>query len=165
MPERWVRFHTLASGGRYPTTPAEYIEVLHRYNAVLSALLDESGSAAIYLITVEYGPGDSAAGTEPVNVGLHSGAQPWMRVPDPADHELTYLVHVSGEGFAPGVLDDLFRYVAEDRTSDVVVADESLCRLFHPYDGGMDVIAASTAERNGLAARFASWRSDRPDGL
>lgn len=165
MPDRWVRFHSLPAARRYPTTPAEYHEVLHRYNAVLAAMAAETGSATIYLVTVDYGDADLAAGTEPIHTGLHPGAQAWMRAADPADSESVYGLHVSREDFATGSLDDLFRYVAEDRTSGVVIADTSLRWLFHPYDGGMDVIADSPGERDRLAARFSSWLSDRPDGL
>ncbi len=165
MADRWVRFHSLPKAQRYPTTAAEYREVLHRYNAVLAELVAETVSASIYVVTVEYGPGDLAAGTEPIHVGLHPGAVAWMPAADPADPEPAYQLHVSRADFIPAGLDDLLRYVAEDRTPDVVVADEALRWLFHPYDGGMDVIAASTGQRDRLAARFGAWLSDRPDGL
>jgi len=165
MPDRWVRFHTLPAGRRCPTAPADYREILHRYNTVLSAMTAETGSVAIYLVTVVYGAADLAAGTEPIHTGLHPAAQPWMRVADPADPESVYGLHVSREEFTPGSLDDLFRYVAQDRTSDVVIADTTLHWLFQPYDGGMDVIAASAGDRDRLRVRFASWLSDRPDGL
>ena len=49
--------------------------------------------------------------------------------------------------------------------SGVIVTDVALRWLFHPYDGGMDVIAPSVRERDRLAARFHTWLSDRPDGL
>lgn len=165
MPDRWVRFHSLPDARRFPATADEYHEVLQRYNAVLCDLVAESDSAAIYLITVEYGDGDLAAGGEPIHVGLHPGAVAWMRAADPAEPEMSYAVHVSHVDFTPGDLDGLFHYVAEDRTTDVVVAAESLNWLFAPYDGGMDVIAPSTGERDRLAVLFGSWRSKRPDGL
>ena len=165
MPDRWVRFHTLPAGLRNPGTPAEYREVLHRYNSVLADLVTESDSTAIYLMTVDYGAGDLAAGTEPVHVGLHPDAQPWTEAADPSEPELPYGINVSRMTFRPGDLDGLLRYVAEDRACDVAVADASLRWLFHPYDGGMDVIAPSVRERDRLAARFGSWLSDRPDGL
>jgi len=165
MPGRWVRFHSLPQAQRHPATAAEYAEVLHRYNAVLSELVAETGSAAIYVVTVEYRPDDGAAGTEPVRVGLHPGAVAWMSAADPTDPEPAYRLHVSRTDFDPGALDDLLRYVADDRTSDVVVAEEALRWLFHPYDGGMDVVATSAGGRDRLAQRFASWLSERPDGL
>jgi len=165
MADRWVRFHSLPRARRCPTTAAEYREVLHRYNAVLAELAAETSTAAIYVVTVEYGPTDGAARTEPIHVGLHPGAVAWMSAADPADPDLAYRLHVSRANFMPGGLDDLLRYVADDRTSDLVVADEALRWLFHPYDGGMDVIAASPGRRDRLAERFGSWLSDRPDGL
>lgn len=131
---------------------------------MLGAIVTESGSAAIYLVTVRYAADDRAAGTEPSRVGLHRAAVPWMRVRDPGDvaaHDL-YLSH---EQFSPGCLDDLFRYVIDDRTSDVVITDAAMRWLFQPYDGGMDVIAPSTDLRDDLAAVFGGWRSDRADGL
>lgn len=163
--DRWVRFHSLPGGKRYATDAGECREVLGRYNAVLAAVLGESRSGAIYLVTVEYGPGDLAAGSEPVFVGLHHGAVPWMRAVNAEDPAEAYRLHVSRQGFTPGDLDDLLRYVADDRTSGVIIADPELQWLFHPYDGGMDVIAPSVGERDRLAVRFGDWRSDRPDGL
>lgn len=165
LSDRWVRFHSLPAGKRYPTGTDEYREVLERHNAVLSAILGESGSATIYLVTVEYGPGDGAAGTEPIFVGLHPGAIPWMRVADPDNPGESYGLHISRQQFTAGDLDDLLRYVAEDRATGVIIFEDHLRWLFHPYDGGMDVIAPSAAERDRLTARFEHWRSDRPDGL
>lgn len=165
MPDRWVRFHSLPRGRRNPLGADDYDEVLRRYNSVLAAMLGESGGDAVYLVTVTYGADDGAAGTEPVVVGLHPGAVPWMRAVNPDDPEDAYDLHVSRTEFTPGCLDDLLRYVADDRTSGVIVADRSLQWLMHPYDGGLDVIAPSVRARDRMAARFSGWLSDRPDGL
>lgn len=160
MSDRWVRFHSLPLGRRYPTDAADYTEVLRRHNEVLAELVH----GEIYLITVEYSPDDLAAGTEPIHVGLHPNAVAWLRVrPDPDDPD--YQLHVSRQVFAPGDLDALLRYVADDRASEVVIADVGLRWLYHPYDGGADVILPSTRERDSLGERFAGWLSTRPDGL
>lgn len=163
MSDRWVRFHSLPRGRRYPTNDAEYAEVLRRHNDVLAELVQ----GEIYVITVEYGPDDGAAGTEPVHVGLHPDAVAWMRVAaDPDDAEDPgYRLHVTRRSFATGDLDALLRYVADDRASEVVIADDALRWLYHPYDGGADVIMPSPGDREALAERFADWRSPRPDGL
>ena len=165
VPDRWVRFHSLPLGKRYPVSAGEYHEVLMRYNTVLAAVLEENDCTAIYLVTVEYGRGDLAEGTEPIHVGLHPNASPWMHAVDPLDSEVAYDLHISRERFTLGGLDELLRYVAGDQTSEVVIADVALRWLFHPYDGGMDVIAPSVQQRDHLAARFCTWLSDRPDGL
>ena len=54
---------------------------------------------------------------------------------------------------------------AERDLSEVIVGPESLDWLYHPYDGGVDVIARSSEERDCLRAQFAEWLSPRPDGL
>lgn len=165
LPDRWVRFHSLPLGKRYPTSAEEYGEVIARYNAVIEAVTGESRTDTINVVTPQYGPRDTAAGTEPVFVGLHPGAVRWMHAVDPDDPEVSYELHVSRQRFTPGDLDDLLRYVAEDRTSEVVITDAALSWLIHPYDGGVDVIAPSVCDRDRFAARFGSWLSARPDGL
>ena len=99
VPDRWVRFHSLPLGKRYPVSAGEYHEVLMRYNTVLAAVLEENDCTAIYLVTVEYGRGDLAEGTEPIHVGLHPNASPWMHAVDPLDSEVAYDLHISRERF------------------------------------------------------------------
>lgn len=62
-------------------------------------------------------------------------------------------------------LDPLLRQVADDETGGVIIAPPDLRWLYHPYDGGADVIAPSTAERDALAKRFANFLSEQPLGL
>jgi hypothetical protein len=161
MHDRWVRFHSLPRGQRYATNATEYQIVLHRYNAIL----DELTATEVYLITAEYAPDDCAAGTEPVHVGLHPGAVKWMHAVDPDDPEYAYDLHVSQRRFEPGSLDELLRYVADDRAPGVVITDTALRWLYHPYDGGTDVVLPSTTERDRLRARLAEWLPTRADGL
>jgi hypothetical protein len=63
------------------------------------------------------------------------------------------------------VLDDLLRRVADDQVGDVTGADPGLRWLYHPYDGGMDVILPSSADRDALRDRHRDWLSAHPRGL
>lgn len=72
---------------------------------------------------------------------------------------------VSETFWTPGVVDPLLELVATDGTGDVIVAEEELGWLYHPYDGGADLIARSSRERDLLADRHPRWISPRPDGL
>ena len=72
---------------------------------------------------------------------------------------------VSDTPWASGAIDPLLELVATDGTDGVIVTDEELSWLYHPYDGGADVIARSVRERVRLAARHADWLSPRLDGL
>jgi hypothetical protein len=161
MPDRWLRIHTLPNSQRYPVNASDYEIVLHRYNAVLSEL----GATEIHLITPEYQADDLSAGTEPIHVGLHPGAVKWMHAVNPDDPEIAYDLHISRQQFQPGILDDLLRRVADWQATGVLVTDTALRWLFHPYDGGADLIASSAIERDQLKTRFKEWLSPRPDGL
>jgi hypothetical protein len=161
MHDRWIRFHSLPGSKRYASSEAEYEIILHRHNTILREL----GATEIYLMTVEYDVDDLAARTEPVHAGLHPNASRWMRAADPDDPDMAYDVHVSQLRHEAGVLDDLLRYVADDRAGHVIVTDTALRWLYHPYDGGADVILPSSTERDQLKAQHSEWLSDRHDGL
>jgi hypothetical protein len=47
----------------------------------------------------------------------------------------------------------------------VIIAPPDDDWLYHPYDGGADVIAASSDARDVLRTRFAAWLSSHPSGL
>ena len=155
FPERWVRFHSLPSGKRYATTTAEAVEVRRRHLDVL-AELRTSGSPLV-VIAQDYAPGDGFARW--VARALPA-AELWRAVPSTdREPESTYWI---GTHFD---LETLLEAVAGGDTGSVIIADETLEWLYHPYDGGADVITATTAERDDLATRHVEWRSSRTDGL
>ena len=88
-----------------------------------------------------------------------------MHAVNPDDPEIAYDLHISRQQFQPGILDDLLRRVADWQATGVLVTDTALRWLFHPYDGGADLIASSAIERDQLKTRFKEWLSPRPDGL
>ena len=59
FPDRWVRFHSLPESKRYPDTPAEYDELLHRHNTVLAELCGRRGAAgppSLCVVSIEVCP-------------------------------------------------------------------------------------------------------------
>jgi hypothetical protein len=59
----------------------------------------------------------------------------------------------------------LLRRVADNKEAGVTLADADLRWLYHPYDGGADVIARTPEQRNELRVRHAAWLSTHPQGL
>ena len=59
----------------------------------------------------------------------------------------------------------MLRAVADWKIADVILGPADLRWLYHPYDGGADVIAASSEERDRLKVEFADWLSSHPQGL
>jgi hypothetical protein len=47
----------------------------------------------------------------------------------------------------------------------VIIAPADLAWLYHPYDGGADVITRYKGERDALARRHSDWLPANPAGL
>lgn len=84
---------------------------------------------------------------------------------DDAGWESWIHLYVSMSRWQDGELDLLLRLVADDETRGVIIAPPDLAWLYHPYDGGADVITRYKGERDALAARHTGWLPARPDGL
>jgi hypothetical protein len=164
--DRWVRFHTLPGAKRYPNTEAEYGIVLSRHNSVLAELIS---GPDLLVVTAGYSdapePGDSCR--SPQTEVVHPDARYWTSVSmdDEPGFDNWMHLYVSRMPWTAGRLDPLLRQVADDVMANVVLADVGLRWLYHPYDGGMDVILSSSGERDVLRDRHRDWLSTHPAGL
>ena len=166
LPQRWVRFHFLPGGERVAATVPQKTEALSRYLAVLTALCEAAPADPLLVVTCGWGSAAPAA-RHPDLVDLLP-AEAWQSVPAASSGDLLTTVYASA--LQLGRDDDVLRellltWVADDRTADVILAPASLAWLFHPYDGGMDVIAPDPATRDRLSDRFREWLSPLPSGL
>ncbi|XVU25093.1 DUF3885 domain-containing protein [Actinoplanes sp. CA-054009] len=164
--DRWIRFHTLPGSKRYPGSEAEVETVLARHNTVLAELVT---GPAVLVITAGYSdaPQPEEPGRSPETLALQPDAVYWTsaRVDDEPGFESWVHLYVSQMPWSVGCLDSLLRQIADDVIANVLVADTDLRWLYHPYDGGMDLILSSAAERDALRDRHRDWLSMRPDGL
>lgn len=65
----------------------------------------------------------------------------------------------------PGIFDDLLRLVADDVVADVMLVFDVAGCIYHPYDGGADVVMRSAASRDEIKTLHKSWLSTREEGL
>ena len=63
------------------------------------------------------------------------------------------------------MLDPVLGLVTDDVISNVMIVDPGCRWIFHPYDGGMDLILETPAARDRLRSTHADWLSPRPDGM
>lgn len=155
-PDLWVRFHSLPGSKRYAETDAERRIVLARHHAVLEAL---APSSQCFVIATQFATDPS--GTDSALVA----STHWQTI-DAGEHfEEPAQLYVTSLPYPSAELDDVLMACADWRLADVIVSPHDLRWLYHPYDGGADVIAPSTAERDQLKARFESWLSTHPAGL
>lgn len=47
--------------------------------------------------------------------------------------------------------------VANDMTDGVILTDATCAWIFHPYDGGVDILVGSAEDRDRLSAAHADW--------
>jgi hypothetical protein len=162
FPNRWVRFHSLPESKRYPSTEGEYETALDRYNTVLDELF---AGHEIYLITSDWCEA-AEPGPRPVDhARWHPDARYWTSTCRDPDNDPIYThVYLSRMAWHHGCLDDLLRAVADYATAGVVIADLTLECIYHPYDGGADVLLP-TVERDVLRSRHSGWLSVHPAGL
>ena len=168
FPSRWVRFHSLPKSTRYPENWNEYAEVLGRQNRILDGLVGPE--ASVVLLTTEYSGSAVAPSARPEFRTLDPDAKPWQIVPmHDLDEDLAepsyWHVFASEWAWRPGVLDSILKLVADDVVANVMVLHPGCGWLFHPYDGGMDVILETPAARDRVRSSYADWLSPRSDGL
>jgi hypothetical protein len=173
--DRWVRFHSLPGSKRYAGNARERGEVLRRHRMVLHELSGGDRGTHVLLLTMgwtrEARPPRPAAVARQLRLDRDTrprGGTWWQSVvEDDSDPDVRFWTHVFVEH---RTLDDarlrgVLRRVADDEMADVVIAPPDLRWLYHPYDGGADVIAPTPAERDALRARHPDWLSHHPSGL
>ncbi|MFJ7305232.1 hypothetical protein [Streptomyces sp. NPDC099088] len=155
----WVRFHSLPTSKRYAQGDAEYGVLLERHNTVLDEMFTDSD---VYVIT----PTWTTHPDVPPHLPDAGYWQSLLYTDDPDPNFRTYYhLFATKRSWQSGCIDDLLRDVADEKVADVMITDTQLRRIYHPYDGGADVLLASTAERDQLRNRHTAWLSDHPSGL
>jgi len=166
-PLRWVRFHSLPESKRYPESDAEYAIVLERYNTVLSEL--NPGDRLLVVTTEWTQTASTTPHVEPRRSEVAPEALHWQTLieepdEDPESRAFTQL-YVEVLPWHPRSIDVLLRAVADDELANVIIAPLDLRWLYHPYDGGADVILPNRDQRDRLKARHSDWLSKHAAGL
>lgn len=163
FPRRWVRFHSLPDAKRYAETDSEALEILRRYNTVASALLGDG--EPIVVVYTAYS--DTEAPTPPADhpAVLASLELVHFDTRAIADPNLYWHFWAANATWQPGRFDDLLVRVANDEIENVLLVHPGRRAVFHPYDGGADVIGADIFVRDSLRRDFRPWLSTLPSGL
>jgi hypothetical protein len=169
--DRWVRFHSLPGSKRYAGTEEEYAELIGRHLVVLAELLSHEGadqSRELVVVTAAWSDEPRPAPRAAEVAGALPAATYWTSVVTddsiPGEETWTHLwasaARLHGEG-----LPRLLRLVADYATGGVIITTTEMGWLYHPYDGGADVIAASPGHRDELRRAHAGWLSAHRSGL
>lgn len=159
--DRWVRFHSLPASKRYAETEEEYGVLLDRHHTVLAELGTDDG------LFVIVGCFEDAEGHVSPDPRTPPGAVPWLRV-EPDDRSSFVIplhLYAGTSAHDRAALDPLLRGVADDELGYVIITPRDLRWLYHPYDGGADIIAPTAHERGALKVRHHDWLPAHPGGL
>ncbi|MBL7498762.1 hypothetical protein I6A84_04360 [Frankia sp. CNm7] len=166
-PDRWVRFHSLPDSKRYPFDETEYAVVLRRHYTVLSTL---APGPELVVVTSDWT--ESAEPDSPVWPTLAQIAptawywRTFLEKPDEDPEWRSYTqLYAETVPWQPGAIDVLLTAVADDELSNVILAPVDLSWLYHPYDGGADVILPTRERRDALKAQYRACLSGHPLGL
>lgn len=157
--DRWVRFHSLPNSKRYAETDAESHEVLRRQRIILDELLAGLGPGSLVVVAADWSASDLASGDSRRRL---PDAWPWRIGLDSSDCEAPPIYFWAQLGIEGSRLDNLLLAAADDR-GKYTLAGADMTWLFCPYDGGVDVILQTSAERESLENRHADWLPEGGD--
>jgi hypothetical protein len=169
--DRWVRFHSLPGSKRYAVSDDEHVEVMRRHLTVLAELLSRDGTdreREFLVVTASWSDGPEPAPREAELAIAMPAAAYWTSVPTgdglPEQQTWTHL-WASVTRIHSEELSRLLRLVADYGTAGVIITTAEMGWLYHPYDGGADVIAATPGHRDELRRAHKDWLSAHPAGL
>lgn len=165
-----MRFHSLPESKRYAESDAEYEELLTRHSTLLRELSSSAltPSDDLRVITVAWSDSPEQADRGSDLKSAFPEGHYWQSVAyDLSDPEYPVWTHlyVGSTALDAEDLRSLLMLVADDGTRDVVICPPDVGWLYHPYDGGGDVIAPDHMTRAILRDRHANWLPDNPQGL
>ena len=168
LPDLWVRFHTLPGSKRYAESEAERVEIERRHITLLTGLDDSAPSDSWFVSLPTYVWPESPAGEAPPSEDWTVPLGPPQRwqsyAPDDYDETVRHLWLYEVAAADGSALVPLLGAVADDRIRDVVIGPRSWEWLYHPYDGGADVIAHDSI-RAQLMTSHREWLAPGPSGL
>jgi hypothetical protein len=164
--DRWFRIHCLPESKRYPESEGEYQEILRRHNIIITDILGENSE--FVFITTAYSDTPKPIPPYPEYRSIIGDYEEWMTIPmhksyeESSDYWHFYLSHREWKNDS---LDDLLRLVADDLIGNILLVGVKQRCLYHPYDGGADIILESESARDMKKGRYSAWLSKHPQGL
>jgi hypothetical protein len=162
--DKWFRIHSLPGSKRYPENDSEMGEVLHRHNAVLDTLLPPD--SAFVLLTTGYSDGPTPVLPLLLQTDSKLNRSSTFAFTAASDTGSPYWhFFVTALNWHSGCIDAVLAQVASDEVADILVIGQEQKCIYHPYDGGGDIIVSNDEARTALKQMFSAWLSPRADGL
>lgn len=165
---RWVRFHSLPESKRYPDCESEYQEILFRHHHLIENVCDSPSD--LIVVFQEYSDQQNFEQFPDSLIDFFPLLQHWKTVLNEkllSDEENFYshfYVQKIDYFLNKQKISNLLRQIADAEMYSVMLIDLNSKVVFHPYDGGIDIIVETEQERNQLKAQYSHWLSKHPEG-
>ena len=161
--ERWFRIHTLPDSKRYAANESEYDEIFFRHNQILDDLFDSTND--LILVSCTYSEDNKPTKDSKLEaIGFQENI--WRSLSN-EEESYKYYRHLFFDErlWKVGSLNPLLRLVANDEVNEIMIISAEKNFVYHPYDGGADVILKDGQTRDNCKKKYEEWLPDRPDGL
>lgn len=154
--DRWVRFHSLPGGLRYPRRGLlgrrDWRELLTRHTTVIDELC--ALAPAGFLSRPEWPNGDTASAA---NARWRSTGLSWRAWADEVAGDSPPLTFLAASVTWPSLWGEWWlRATAVGEVRGALIPAD-LSWIAAPYDGGIDVMLPTTGHRDAVRERYASW--------
>jgi hypothetical protein len=165
--ERWFRIHTLPESKRYAETPAESAEIVRRHTTMLADLF--ASAQTLCVLALGYSLTPHPLPPEHIDQRDHSfeflRTIPMHEADEDESFHNYWHIWLHAHHWQPHSLDRLLSDVANGSIANLLIVAPHQDVVYHPYDGGADVILKTPAERNQWRTTYRSWLSQHPSGL
>lgn len=164
--DRWFRIHTLPNSKRYPETETEVEIILHRHNILLTELLGANGH--YMLITTGYSETANPIFSYHLLNKLICDRKHCFSVDmDALAHSGIGYWHffISERRWQVDTINPILKLVANDEVGNILFVGIEKPFIYHPYDGGADIIMETTLAKENFKKQYSNWLSQRSDGL
>jgi hypothetical protein len=164
LADRWVRFHSLPNGKRYPDTTEEHEEMRRRADTLLAEACADSSE--VMFVTGRYGPTGEEPARSAAQLQVQPDAEYWREVREAGTDDDDWPSHqwASFGDYASHRFDETVDLISAEQLDHTFVVATARSVIVHFYDGGVDVILPTADERAQWSERHQQWTSPHPSG-
>ncbi|MCP4180267.1 MAG: hypothetical protein GY756_21095 [bacterium] len=159
-PEKWIRIHSLPNSKRYPECKSEIATMNHRNISLIKYLSGKHDK--LYIFGSKYPKNDLARKSFKYLKRLTKKLSLFNFPPvtECDGYEIPKLEIYSGL-FHTSKLKKLLKYTSVELLSNITIANFDSNFLYHPYDGGFDLIINDNEIIGDIKLKFGDWLPDQ----
>ncbi len=166
----WVRFYRLLGANRFGDNETDHGELLCRHLMLLSELNALTGNSTdeLRVVTVAWSDSPLPVARDPDLIAAVPNGVYWQSLPyavTAPDRPVWTHLYLTRATLGSNDFRELLLFVADDHTGDVIICPPATQWLYHPYDGGVDVVASDPGARDVLRTRHPDWFPNDPKEL